>query len=108
MVMEHAKPEASIWGKISHQASSLAHNLYKMQAKIVRQNLHPGNVAFVSETDMLLIDVGLSWTVSLRRKDDGIYGHPAYLPPEVFDGQPYVMASDVYCLARCCKFSHEK
>ncbi|RUS15642.1 hypothetical protein BC937DRAFT_92192 [Endogone sp. FLAS-F59071] len=51
--------------------------LYKVhRAKIVHQDLHPGNVTFVNETDTLLIDVGLSRAVGLRRKDDGVYGRP--------------------------------
>ena len=65
---------------------------------ISHKDLHSGNVVFHTDKTALLIDVGLSRGVEDAHSEDGVYGRPGYLPPEIFENKDYTQKSDVYCL----------
>lgn len=80
---------------------------YLHQKGIIHCDLKPGNV-YVEDGRVLLIDFGLAgyWGAS-------IVGTPAYLAPEIFQGERHSVSSDLYatgiifynCLARTQPFS---
>lgn len=117
MVMDYAEegsleqrslngPIATHWHEILTLARDMAERLYLLHLYgLTHNDLHPGNVVFrtksyTNKTGLFvrLIDVGLSKAVESIH-ENGVYGRLPYLPPEVFDREPYTTASDVYCLA---------
>ena len=71
-------------------------NLHEMG--IEHRDLHPGNVVFHISYGVFLIDVGLSQAVENTYSGNGVYGRPAYFPPESFRQEQYTQKSDIYCL----------
>ncbi|RUS14730.1 kinase-like domain-containing protein [Endogone sp. FLAS-F59071] len=65
---------------------------------VLHQDLHPGNIVYVKGVPQF-IDTGLSTLRTQHSKTKrGVFGRLAYLPPEIFKGQPYTTSSEVYCL----------
>ncbi|CAI2175488.1 17212_t:CDS:2 [Funneliformis geosporum] len=53
--------------------------------------LHDGRFAYIS-------DFGLSGPADKQKSEDRIYGVLPYIAPEVLNGEPYTLASDIYSL----------
>ena len=68
----------------------------------LHRDVKPGNVLFNARGDAILTDFGLVKSVqssaTARLATMGIIGTAAYIPPEVWRGQPATKASDVYAL----------
>ncbi|RUS22365.1 kinase-like domain-containing protein [Endogone sp. FLAS-F59071] len=97
--------EASSWRDVYSIADSISDNLARIHSiSLTHQNLHPANIVFWSRShDSTIIDIGLAKIIANSfgggtDNDNGIYGRLSYFPPEIFRGNPYTSASDVYCL----------
>lgn len=105
--------EASSWRDIYSMAESICDNLARIHSiSLTHQNLHPANIVFwsrhhessIHESSIsTIIDIGLAKVISNSfgngtDNDNGIYGRLSYFPPEIFRGNSYTSASDVYCL----------
>jgi serine/threonine protein kinase len=72
-------------------------------AKIVHRDFHSGNI-FIKDTyvnDARIGDLGLSKSATAESTDDDNnenYGIIPYMAPEIFQGQKYTEASDIYSL----------
>src|SRR6266498_2141791 len=65
--------------------------------KIIHRDFHSGNILYQNEDDIVISDLGISKssTESIDH-DDKIYGIISYVAPEIFQGQKYTTASDIY------------
>lgn len=88
-----------LWCKLVASWRRLALYLNKIHRMgVLHQDLHPGNIVYVKGVP-LFIDTGLSTLRNHHSKTKrGAFGRLAYLPPEIFKGQPYTTSSEVYCL----------
>src|SRR5688572_24161035 len=69
--------------------------------RITHRDLHSGNILCSKNNRSLMVsisDLGLSKssTESTNDKSDEIYGIIPYIAPEIFQGQDYTAASDIY------------
>jgi serine/threonine protein kinase len=67
------------------------------RAEIVHRDFHSGNIFFDKE-DVFIGDLGISKAATNASKDDDNenYGIIPYMAPEIFNGQKYTKASDIY------------
>ncbi|RUP42906.1 kinase-like domain-containing protein [Jimgerdemannia flammicorona] len=87
------------WQTALQDAYCIADLLSRLhRQELVHKDLHCGNVVFNRSGKASLVDLGLSQLIQETHNEDGIYGRLEYIPPEVIDGHPYTMESDVYCL----------
>jgi tetratricopeptide (TPR) repeat protein len=71
---------------------------YLHQRGIIHRDLKPDNVLVIGG-QVKVLDFGLAVAHKHRAdQDQAIYGTPAYMAPEVFDGQPVSEASDLYAV----------
>ena len=89
-------------GRIAHDkavdiARDMAAGLMGAHARgILHRDLKPANVMIDSRGDARIMDFGLALASG---EDDGtIAGTPAYMAPEVLDGRPATVQSDLYAL----------
>src|SRR5439155_3128094 len=73
------------------------------EKKIINHDLHSGNVLYKKDKmcPAYIADLGLSCPAdqtyqTLNKNKNGIVGVLSYLAPEVLNGNPYTMASDIY------------
>ncbi|POG58143.1 kinase-like domain-containing protein [Rhizophagus irregularis DAOM 181602=DAOM 197198] len=65
------------------------------RAKIIHRDLHSGNIFF--DKDYAYIgDLGISRSATESNNDNERYGIIPYMAPEIFHGQKYTEASDIY------------
>jgi serine/threonine protein kinase len=64
-------------------------------AKIVHRDLHGGNI-FFKENFAYIGDLGISKSATESTDNNENYGIIPYMAPEIFKGQKYTMASDIY------------
>ena len=66
------------------------------EQSIIHHDLHSGNI--LQAYSSFIADLGLSTPAdqSLTSNKDNIYGVIPYVAPEVLNGKPYTMASDIY------------
>jgi serine/threonine protein kinase len=69
-------------------------------AKIVHRDLHGGNIFFNKSSDgyysVYIGDLGISKSANESTDNNENYGIIPYMAPEIFEGQKYTMASDIY------------
>jgi hypothetical protein len=82
--------------KAAEMARGLAAGLAAAHDKgVLHRDLKPGNVLIDEHGRVRLADFGLA---GLDHETDGLSGTPAYMAPELFDGQPATVQSDIYAL----------
>ena len=64
--------------------------------KIIHRDFHSGNILYENEYDIVISDLGISKSSISNEKDNEIYGVIPYVAPEIFQGQKYTKASDIY------------
>ena len=65
------------------------------EQNIIHRDCHSGNI-FISDTSFAVIgDLGISKS-AITDDNDEIYGIIPYVAPEIFQGQKYTKASDIY------------
>ncbi|RHZ47033.1 hypothetical protein Glove_595g10 [Diversispora epigaea] len=67
--------------------------------KILHRDLHSGNILITHS--VVISDLGFSQPATIKSnlsRDSQIYGIIPYMAPELFKGQPYSYASDIYSL----------
>src|ERR1044071_1211490 len=68
--------------------------------EIIHRDFHSGNILCENEYDIVISDLGLSKSskssTASTTDDDKIYGVIAYVAPEIFRGEKYTMASEIY------------
>ena len=70
-------------------------NLHKLGYS--HKDFHSGNILKESEKDYSFIsDFGLSGPPNEQKSDDKICGVLPYIAPEVLNGEPYTLSSDIY------------
>src|SRR5207248_251943 len=89
------------WIDKLNKLTSIVRGLHRIHEKdIVHKDYHSGNI-FITEgrytgnTAAITGDLGLSKS-SLDNDDNEIYGIIPYVAPEIFHGQKYTKASDIY------------
>jgi serine/threonine protein phosphatase PrpC len=66
---------------------------------VVHRDIKPDNVILESEGSLKLIDLGVVRVLGLEdSRPEDIPGTPAYMAPEMFDGEPGNEATDIYAL----------
>ena len=68
------------------------------EQSIIHHDLHSGNILRDRYFGSYIADLGLSISVgqSSTPNKNNIYGVLPYIAPEVLNGKPYIMASDIY------------
>ncbi|CAI2179856.1 6885_t:CDS:2, partial [Funneliformis geosporum] len=61
------------------------------------KDFHSGNI-LQDERFSYISDFGLTGPADKQKSDDKIYGVLPYIAPEVLNGDPYTLASDIYSL----------
>jgi len=68
----------------------------------VHRDVKPSNILFNARGEVVLADFGLvraaEGSLLVRSSVGGVVGTPAYIPPEVWEGQPAGPATDLYAL----------
>ncbi|CAI2179175.1 6188_t:CDS:2 [Funneliformis geosporum] len=59
------------------------------------EDFHSGNI-LQGDNNSYISDFGLSGPADKQKSDDRIYGVLPYIAPEVLNGDPYTLASDIY------------
>jgi len=71
-------------------------------AGLAHRDVKPANILFNARDQAVLTDFGLvraiEQSVVARSSNGGMVGTPAYLAPEIWDGQPGGVAADIYAL----------
>ncbi len=87
------------WSKKLEQLSEIANGLSRIhKKKIIHRDFHSGNI-LVKENERYNIkisDLGLSKSATESSDDNENYGIIPYMAPEIFQGQKYTTASDIY------------
>jgi serine/threonine protein kinase len=65
-------------------------------AKIIHRDLHSGNIFFSKNKTPYIGDLGISKSATESTESTENYGIIPYMAPEIFLGQKYTQASDVY------------
>ena len=60
------------------------------------KDFHSGNILRVDEHQTSISDFGLSGPSNKQKSDDKICGVLPYIAPEVLNGEPYTLSSDIY------------
>ncbi|GBC46790.2 kinase-like domain-containing protein [Rhizophagus irregularis DAOM 181602=DAOM 197198] len=69
-------------------------NLHKLG--YFHKDFHSGNILRVDEHQTSISDFGLSGPSNKQKSDDKICGVLPYIAPEVLNGEPYTLSSDIY------------
>ncbi|RIA91183.1 kinase-like domain-containing protein, partial [Glomus cerebriforme] len=62
---------------------------------IMHRDFHSGNI-FISKNDVVIGDLGISKSAIESTDNNKNYGIVSYMAPEIFQGQKYTKASDIY------------
>jgi serine/threonine protein kinase len=87
-------PEITRWLTQIGHALSHAH-----RRGVVHGDLKPTSIGFDDEGNAYLMDFALALATSEADQPAPLFGAPAYMAPEVWDGQPPAPASDQFALA---------
>jgi serine/threonine protein kinase/tetratricopeptide (TPR) repeat protein len=87
----------SLAGKIDLLVQTLQALVYLHRRSILHRDLKPGNVQVV-DSQVKVLDFGLSIKPAMPVPEDGVVGTPAYMAPEVLQGEPATEASDLYAM----------
>ncbi|CAB4437987.1 unnamed protein product [Rhizophagus irregularis] len=68
-------------------------NLHKLG--YFHKDFHSGNILNI-DTNSYISDFGLSGALNEQKLDNKIYGVLPYIAPEVLNGEPYTLSSDIY------------
>ena len=60
------------------------------------KDFHSGNILQMSNDDSYVSDFGLSGPSNEQKSKDKICGVLPYIAPEVLNGEPYTLSSDIY------------
>ncbi|GES76064.1 kinase-like domain-containing protein [Rhizophagus clarus] len=72
-------------------------NLYDLHfLKYVHKDFHSGNILQIDDFFTYISDFGLSGPSNKQKSDDKICGVLPYIAPEVLNGEPYTLSSDIY------------
>ncbi|PKY26976.1 kinase-like protein [Rhizophagus irregularis] len=66
------------------------------RANIIHKDLHSGNIFFDKYHYAYIGDLGISRSATESNNDNEKYGIIPYMAPEIFQGQKYTEASDIY------------
>src|SRR5687767_13322304 len=69
-------------------------NLHKLG--YFHKDFHSGNILQTESDDSYVSDFGLSGPSNEEKSDDKICGVLPYIAPEVLNGEPYTLSSDIY------------
>ena len=86
------------WSKKLNQLRYIAYGLEKIhKKKIIHHDLHSGNILITNGYyNIRISDLGLSKSATESSDDNENYGIIPYMAPEIFQGQKYTKASDIY------------
>ncbi|RHZ88863.1 hypothetical protein Glove_21g401 [Diversispora epigaea] len=85
------------WEKKFGLLRNIIEEIYKIHAKkLLHQDLHSGNILIRRKA--IISDLGFSQPANIDSRESQIYGVIPYMAPEIFKGQPYSYASDIYSL----------
>lgn len=70
---------------------------YMHRRGILHRDLKPGNIMVVQQ-QVRILDFGLAMLTGNPTNDPGLVGTPAYIAPELFQGEPASQASDLYAV----------
>jgi serine/threonine protein kinase len=68
---------------------------YLHKANIIHKDCHSGNILIDNSVNAVITDLGISKS-AIDDDDNEIYGIIPYVAPEIFRGQKYAKASDIY------------
>ncbi|RGB41409.1 kinase-like domain-containing protein [Rhizophagus diaphanus] len=84
------------WEKKLINLFFIIHGLFNIhRAKIIHRDLHSGNI-FIDAFFAYIGDLGISRSATESNNDNEKYGIIPYMAPEIFQGQKYTKASDIY------------
>ena len=63
---------------------------------IIHRDFHSGNIFFKAKNNIYIGDLGISKSATESTDDNETYGIIPYMAPEIFQGQKYTKASDIY------------
>ncbi|GBB97129.1 hypothetical protein RclHR1_02920014 [Rhizophagus clarus] len=66
------------------------------ELKYIHKDFHSGNILQISDEESYISDFGLSGPSNKQKSDDKICGVLPYIAPEVLNGEPYTLSSDIY------------
>ncbi|EXX50152.1 polo kinase CDC5 [Rhizophagus irregularis DAOM 197198w] len=88
------------WSNKLHDLTCIANGLINIHSvNIIHRDLHSGNIFFTSNPsyNVVIGDLGLSKSATESTDDNNVkYGIITYMAPEIFQGQKYTKASDIY------------
>ena len=84
------------WYDKLHYLSDIACGLWKIHKQnIIHRDFHNGNILIESDS-IKISDLRLSKSATESSDDNEIYGIIPYVASEIFQGQKYTQASDIY------------
>ncbi|EXX59642.1 Ypk2p [Rhizophagus irregularis DAOM 197198w] len=91
------------WYTKLSKLKDIAYGLKQMhKLKIIHRDFHSGNIFFNDQSNYFIIedtiigDLGISKSATESTDDNENYGIIPYMAPEIFQGQKYTKASDIY------------
>ncbi|GBC07793.1 hypothetical protein RclHR1_00770006 [Rhizophagus clarus] len=85
------------WYDKLDQLEKIANGLINMHsAHIIHRDLHSGNIFFDEYECPYIGDLGISKSATESKDNNENYGIIPYMAPEIFQGQKYTVASDIY------------
>ncbi|RIA98797.1 kinase-like domain-containing protein, partial [Glomus cerebriforme] len=89
------------WERKLNKLYSISNGLFNIhKQEVIHRDLHSGNIFFykgsANYVDTVIGDLGISKSATESTDDDENYGIIPYMAPEIFQGQKYTKASDIY------------
>ncbi|GES76120.1 kinase-like domain-containing protein [Rhizophagus clarus] len=66
------------------------------ELKYIHKDFHSGNILQIDDDKSYISDFGLSGPSNKQKSDDKVCGVLPYIAPEVLNGEPYTLSSDIY------------
>ncbi|GBC06437.1 hypothetical protein RclHR1_06830005 [Rhizophagus clarus] len=86
-----------LWGNKIRNLYWIINNLDKLhKLKYCHKDFHSGNILQIHYSESYISDFGLSGPSNKQKSDDKICGVLPYIAPEVLNGEPYTLSSDIY------------